>query len=67
MTKAQFLADPVVAINSATVLPIGNTNTPPTRLQFNLLLLLSKTTTEQTTIINQLSSIVYNVYMCKTL
>lgn len=67
MPKAQFLADPIAAINTAIVVPVGNTNTPYTRLQFNLPLLLSQTTANQTTIINQLSSTVSNSYLCATL
>ena len=45
MTKQQFLANPTAAINNARVIPIGNTRTPASRLQFNMLQLQNESST----------------------
>lgn len=45
MTKQQFLANPTAAINNARVIPIGNTRTPASRLQFNMTQLLAESST----------------------
>lgn len=66
MTKAQFLADPVTAINNAAVLPIGYTRTPKTRLQFNMAQLLSETPAVQTTTVNNLKSSILSRFLCST-
>lgn len=67
MSKAQFLADPATAINNAAVLPIGNTRTPKSRLQFNMPQLLSETPAVQTTTINNLDTSILSRFICKTL
>lgn len=67
MTKEQFLANPTAAINNARVVPIGNTRTPISRLQFNIPQLLSETQGVQTTTINNLKSSIANRFLCKTL
>lgn len=66
MTKAQFLANPAAAINAAPVLPVGNTRTPQTRLQFNLPQLLSETPAVQATTINNFKSSILSRFLCKT-
>ena len=67
MTKQQFLANPTAAINNARVIPIGNTRTPASRLQFNMPQLLSETTAVQNTTITNLKSSIPNRFLCKTL
>ena len=64
MTKAAFLADPVAAIKNAEVIPVGNTRTPHSRLQFNFAQIQSEALATQTATIDNLDTIVANRYMC---
>lgn len=70
MTKQQFLANPTAAINNARVIPIGNTRTPASRLQFNMPQLSQEAITNPTqaiATINNLKSSIPNRFLCKTL
>jgi len=66
MTKAAFLADPITAIKNALPLPVGNTRTPRSRLQFNIDQLLSETPAVQATTIDNLDTSILNRFLCKT-
>lgn len=64
MPKATFLANPAQAIKNAEIIPVGNTRTPHTRLQFNLEQFKSETPTVQASVIDALDSSIVNKYMC---
>lgn len=64
------MANPSAAINNARVIPVGRTRVPASRLQFNMLQLLSETTSPnggvQATTMNNLKSSILSRFLCKT-